>query len=214
MKKKMVMSSLLIVFLFSITKVGMLLDNENLNLKIRIFQVPPWQSIVMSVPTPPGEKGVKGSMRGGNVTASFPNGIVLFETDLPQSNEDIIRFIKEQTRFTFPDFVNILPVADVYIRVDTENLKTSIIGERKYPPRNKHLITDYTLQVLPLSIQNEEAVFKFGFFAKYKVAEGDKKKLLDRTLGVAYSKTLIVGFPTNDNTGRGAVYWLVFSFED
>lgn len=214
MKKKIIMSSLLIVFLSSITKVSVLHENENLKLKVCIFQVPPWQSVIMSVPTPPGEKAVKGSMRGGNVTARFPNGIVVFETNLSQRNKDIIRFIKEQTRFILPDFVNILPVADVYIRVDTENLKTPIIGGLMYPPRNKHLIIDYTLQVLPLLIQNEEAVFKFGFFAKYKVVEGDKKKLLDRTLGVAYSKTLIVGFPTNDNTGRGAVYWLVFSFED
>jgi len=205
-------------FLISITQIGMSLENQNLNLKVSIFQVPPYQGIVKSESTLPTEEGVVGGIRGsvigGYITTSFPEGIVIFESGIFQSNTDIIRFIKDKTKSTFPYFVGILPIADVLILVNAENLEISIAEEQVYPPRNKHLIVDYLLKVLPLSIQNEEAVFKFRFSAKYKETKGDKKKLLDQIFGVKFRRTLLVGFPTNEDRGRGVVYWLAFSFED
>lgn len=217
MKKIIIISNLsvLIFLLISISQTGIPDENQNLNLKVSIFQIPPIQSIVKSESsTRAKEGGIVGEQIGGAVTSSFPDGGVLFKSDIFHSNTDIIRFIKSKTRSTFPEFVSILPIADLRILVNTENLKTSITEEKVYPQRNKHLIVDYLLQVLPLSIQNEEAVFKLRFSAKYKVAEGDKKKLFDQILGLVYSRTFIVGFPTNDNSGRGTVYWLAFSFED
>ena len=107
----------------------------------------------------------------------------------------------------------ILPVADMDLLVETKNLKTSIIEELIYPPKHRSFAPDYGLQLLPLSIQDKEVVFSIQFWAKYKGAEGDKKNLLNQAFRIAQSRMLIIGFPTNDSSGRGTVYWLTLYLE-
>jgi hypothetical protein len=41
-----------------------------------------------------------------------------------------------------------------------------------------------------------------------------KRNLLEQTLGIKYARTLLVGFPLNDNGARGTVYWLALSIEN
>lgn len=99
--KKFITIFLSVIILLTISNIGMAFQNQDLRMKVSIFQIPPYQSIVKSEPTPPPEKGgvgeIRGTMTGGYVTASFPDGIVLFESDISQSNTDIIKFIKDKT---------------------------------------------------------------------------------------------------------------------
>ncbi len=216
--KRLIIYVLCTIILFALFSLGMSYRNPGLNLKVRIFQIPPHQSITKILPSPPAKEGevtgIYGERIGGNVTATFPNGIVLLETDLFQSNDDLIREIKEKVSFCCEKVLSILPVAEEDMLVDEVSLFIPLRGGKIYRQRNSHLYVDYSLGIQPLSIQDEEAILKIRFSAKYKVAEGDKKKLLDQTFGLKYSRTLIVGFPTNGNHRRGTVYWLALSFED
>jgi len=192
--------------------------NPDINLKVRIFQIPPHQSITKTLPSPPAKEGevtgIRGERIGGNVTATFPNGIVLLETGLFQSNDDLIREIKEKVSFCCEKVLSILPVAEEDMLVKEESLLIPVKGRKMYTQRNSHLYVDYSLEIQPLLIQDEEVLSRIRFSAKYKETEEDEKKLLDQTFGLKYSRTLLVGFPTNENHRRGTVYWLALSFEN
>ena len=206
------------IFLVILSHAGFTSQIQELRMEVRIFQIPPFQSFVKSEPSPPAKKGVEGgivgTMTGGNVTVRFPKGIVILESDIIEKNPEIMAFIKRETRSIFPDLTQILPVADIIMLVEAENLRTSVIEEIICPPKYKNVGIDYKLLILPISIEEEEMVFKIQFSAKYKNAEGDRKKLLCQVFQIPYSRMLILGFPTNDERGRGTVYWLALYFEE
>jgi hypothetical protein len=153
-------------------------------------------------------------MTGGNVTGSFPDGIVLFETDIFPDNEDLFSVIKEKVKF--PNLTRILPIGNIYFLVDTEKLEATVINEEveMYPSRRKHLMREFSLQFMPVTVESEEAVIHVIFSVQKDENNPDKMKLLDQTFGVPSFRTLLVGFPTNDEGGRGTVYWLAFTIEN
>jgi hypothetical protein len=195
---------------------GISYQKEELKMKVGIFQIPPYQSIIKSEPSPPEKAGVVGGIRGtktgGYVTRMFPDGIVIFETDKIQNNKDLFEIIKE--RVNFPEITGILPIADVYFLINTEKLDASVIKEEMYPPRHRHLMREFSLHFIPISIEEKQTVISVKFSVQTDNRVPDKKKLFDHTFGIPYSRTLLVGFPTNDETGRGTVYWLAFTKEN
>ena len=67
---------------------------------------------------------------------------------------------------------------------------------------------------MPIAAEKEGVVFNVRYAAKYKVAKGEKKELLDKCLGIEFNKMLIVGFLADKDKSRSTVYWLAFRFED
>ena len=193
-------------------------QSKDLKMKVGIFQIPPWQIIVKSEPAPNTKERdlgvIRGTQTGGPLTVYFPDGIVLCKTDRSLDNEDLYKVIKEKVKF--PNLTRILPVGNIYFLIDTENLDATVIDEEVeiYPPRRRHLIKEFSLHFMPVAIESEEAVINMKFSVQTDQNTPDKKKLIDQTFGVPFSRTLLVGFPTNDETGRGTVYWLAFSIED
>jgi hypothetical protein len=203
------------IIILSLSSMCIAYQNQDLKLTITIFLIPPHQSIVKGGEPPPAKEGevggVRGEQIGGYVTASFPDGIVLFESDLFKSIEDFTKSIKEHVRFCCPEVVSILPLSKANILIDTENLEASVINKELYAPPPEYS-REYSLKVQPLSIENEEAVLKVKFSIKIKPTDREKKELLNQTLGIKFPKTLLVGFPAKEDGHRGTVYWLAFSF--
>lgn len=219
MKRKSVCHFLAIAVFLPLSLGRIDYQNRNLILKVTIYHIPPYQSVVKAAPIPAKEGevgGTQGTMRGGYVTRSFPDGIVLFESSSLRSNEDIARAIKDHVHFACSDVVNIIPCADVYILVDKKDLMTTLADEEYYPPPSMHghLVREYTLDIEPLLIENATAVFKIKFAAEMNPSDNEYKVLLDQVFSLKYDKTLFVGFPSKDDGIRGTVYWLAFSFED
>lgn len=209
---------LIIIVLDLFSYAGESNQRKDLKMKIGIFQIPPYQSVVWNEPSPKTEEGVAGGIRGkqigGNVTGSFPDGIVLLETDIFPNNEYLFNVIKEKVKF--PNLTRILPVGNIYFLIDAAKLDAKVIHEEleRYPSRHRHLMKEFSLQFMPVAVESEEAVIDVKFSIQTVEGEPDKKKLLDLTFGVPHSRTLLVGFPTNGETGRGTVYWLAFSIEN
>ncbi len=204
-KNKIINNFLVLFFLISTAQIGMPPEDEYQNLRVRVFRILPFQGSVKSYPAKEG--GIRGVVSGGNVTAFFPDGIVLLETDLYQNDEDLVRFIKEKVKFSgLGEKVKISKVEhsnhtitkDRYIAIK-ENEEGKAVHLTRYG--------QYLLSIRPLSIEGRREVILSVEFRNHE-------KLLDQTIGVRFSKTLIIGFPTNEKGSRGTVYWLALSFED
>ena len=169
-KNKIINNFLVLFFLISTAQIGMPLEDEYLNLKVRVFRILPFQSIVTKV-TSTQDGGVSGEVIGGKVTASFPEGIVLLETDLYQNNEDLVKYIKEKVKFScLGKKTGISHVDALNVFINAKNLEASVEGEGLYPKTYGH--AGNLLHVLPLSIEKEEVIFRVKF-------QGFEKKLLD-----------------------------------
>lgn len=211
MKATLLISSLLLFPLLGIS-----FQTQVQEVDVKIFQVPALQKIVKSEPSPPTEEGVvggiRGTMTGGYVTGFFPDGIILFETDLKLNHEDIIMSIRERVMSSRPDWVRILPVADIQVSFSRDNLEGGVVGGRNYPQKNKHLEIDYDFKAIPLLVSDEGIVVKVVFCLK--TTSGEDKVLLDQVIALKADKTFVVGFPTNDDSGRGTLFWLASSINE
>lgn len=217
MKHRKLIEFFLIPFeLFLLPWVGMSQQTQDLKIMVSIFQIPPFQTVIFNEPTQKEKEGevggIRGEMTSGNVTCYFPDGIVSFETNNFSDKKEIYRIIKEKVRFT--DITGILPIEDIYFLVNSKNYEASVIKEEMYPSKHKHLMKELSLHFTPLMIEEDELIVNVKFSAQTAEESPDQKKLLDYTIGAKFSKTLLVGFPTNEEGGRGTVYWLAFSVKD
>ncbi len=213
------------VFLLSIVLAAastvLLPQDQKIKLMVKILQIPAVQSITVSAPSQPAKEdeipAVRGIKTGGDVTQDFPDAVFMFDTEIDQSEEDLIKAIKEKTSTVFPVLVTILRVADIIFQVDLENFETTCIDERIHslPPSHQHLSLDYELQIqaFPFSIKDKETAVKSKFSAKYKSSEGERELLFDQIVGVKSTRKLVVGFKANDDQERGSIYWLTFFME-
>ena len=217
MHKVIVMKgTLLILSLLASPILGTSSQTQIQEVDVKIFQVPAVQIIVKNEPLPHAEEGVvtgiRGTQTGGYVTGFFPDGIILFETDLKQTHGDIIKSIRERAMSSRPDWVNILQVADVQVRFNRDSLDGGVMGGRNFRQRHKHLEIDYDFKARPLLVTDEEIVIKVVF--SLRGSSEEDKVLLDQTIALKADKTLVVGFPTNDDSGRGTLFWLAFSINE
>ena len=161
---------------------------------------------------PTKEGGIRGEVIGGNVTASFPDGIVLLESDLYQNNLDIVKFIKEKVKFSgLGEKVKISSIGAWSVGIP-KNLEAYLEElKRKKEKENVGIqyvkrYEPYVLAISPLFVQKGEVILRIKFH--------NFEKLLNQTIAVKLSRTLLVGFPSHVMGRREAIYWLVFSFED
>jgi hypothetical protein len=203
-------ATLLIISLSALPLPGISIQAQAQKIDVKIFQVPAFQSIIKTEPSTPAEEGVVGGIRGtktgGYVTGFFPDGIVLFETYLKTSREDIKKAIKERVMPSLPDWVQILPVADAQVILSGERPEGAVVNSKIHPQRNKHLHVDYGFKATPLVLGDEETVLKLVF--SVNDASGEKKVLLDQPVALKADKTLVVGFPTNEESGGGTLFFI------
>lgn len=215
MRKKRILP---IIIVLSTAITGLFSQDQDTKLYVKILQVPAFQSVTRSVPSTQAKEGevpaVLGIRTGGDVTQDFPDGIFMFETEILQNEEELIRVINDKTSTIFPVAVNILPAADITYLIDRETFETTFFYEKIHPlpPLDEPLSLDYDLQVqaFPFSGKDEAAAVKIKFSAKYKANHGEKKLLLDQIIGVKSTRKLVVGFPSDNDHGRGTIYWLTF----
>ncbi len=211
MKKTKIIGYFIILFLLiSVTQAVMPLEEEWLNLKVRVFRIQPSQGSEKSYPA---KEGVtRSGVSRGNVKAFFLDGIVLLETVLYQDDEDLIRFIKE--KMTFSDLgekVEISSMGAWRLRIPKnleaylEELKRKegkeveeIVWVKSYEP--------YRLSISPLLVKRGDVILRVSFH--------NFERLLYQTIAVKLRRTLLVGFPSHVKGRKEVAYWIVFSFEN
>jgi len=203
---------------------------QNLNSQIpirvylKIYEVPAYQSILSGEKTENG--GLKGTMIGGNVTATFPDGIVLLDSDLGKDASDSIveDYIKSKVLFGCREIVSILPVAKHKFELNPLSLESKRIKEELSDFKGNGL--NYEIKIKPQFISDNEIILSLQFikemerikpfellaFGKYE-REFERKMILNQTFGFKLFKNYFIGFLDHSGKSKGNVYWISIFIE-
>jgi hypothetical protein len=186
---------------------------------MRVFEIPPWQSLVTNKAA--GEKGIIGLSKVGDVTASFPEGIVLIRTELDKDEAEskikeelLSRGYFKETKSAFPSGVGwwTLGVYSFSCPQDEFGVETSRkeyhYGPASSPGMNR---SEYWLTIRPKSADEKDAVLGLKFECRLKTEkfpEGANAVLLDQEVEIPLGKMLLIGFSSKDLALRKTVYFI------
>jgi hypothetical protein len=209
-----------IFFLLVVTYIYAAFAKNVVRVFAKLYEIPPFQStIVSSVQNKDGS--VFGAMIGGNVTASFPDGLLMldayFAKDLPDNA--VKEAIRGKVRWPCGEAqpsgvgINYLDkhefIFDIRAIQRGEDIQSVIIAGSGVFYR--------LLSIAPLFFTEKDLVIKIRFEAGFRNLGNPPpvELLIERTLNLDLSRILLVGFPSKDGNPRyrGAVtvYWLALS---
>lgn len=189
------------VFIISLFTLSNLLSANQVKVKLEVLAVYRIQTITTSVNM--GDR-IVGYTKGGDVTASFPSGILLIPTEFGPDTDSslILQLLRDEV------FKNsCIPVNAKRLG----NYEFIIAGEEK---EIKEELRDFAFNLIitPLNQLEDRAVLTIVFRLKELKWE-EYKELLNKTIGIKYSKYFLIGFPSYSEGPRGTIFWLSFLLE-
>ena len=186
----------------------------------KLYEIPPFQSRIVSM-VQNKDGSVSGSMIGGNVTAFFPDGMIIldayFAKDLPDNA--VKEAIREKIRLPCGEGqpsgvgVNYLDKHEFLFETEAtqrgEDFQSVVIAGSGVFYR--------LLSIAPLLLTEKDLVIKIRFEAGFRNISNPPpvELLIEQTLNLSLSRVLLVGFPSKQgsprNRGAVAVYWLALS---
>lgn len=186
----------------------------------KVYEIPPYQSKIVSA-VQDKDGSVSGAMIGGNVTASFPDGVVIldayFAKDLPDNG--IKEAIRGKVRWPCGEAqpsglgINYLGKHELVFNVDAiqrgQDFQPAVIAGSGVNIR--------LLSIVPLLLTEKDLIVKIRFEAGFRNIGNlsPVELLLERILNLDLSRILLVGFPSKDGNPRiresVSVYWLALS---
>jgi hypothetical protein len=186
----------------------------------KLYQIPPLQSTIVSA-VQNKDGSVSGAMIGGNVTASFPDGVLIldayFAKDLPDNA--VKEAVRGKARWPCGEAqqsgvgVNYLDkhefIFDIGAIQRREDFQSVVIAGSGVFYR--------VLSIAPLLLTEKDLVIKIRFEAGFRNIGNSPpvELLIERTLNLDLSRILLVGFPSKDGNpryrGDVTVYWLALS---
>jgi hypothetical protein len=188
--------------------------DESIRILTKVYEIPPWQSIIASM-TRQKDGSVVGAVVGGDVNSSFPGGMVLLEACLPIDLPDdaVKETIRSMIRWTcgqaFPSGIAINSIGQHEFVLDSA-VTTSNEEPKELQVELKN--SAYRLTLIPKSFSNNDLTARIRFEAK-KSFINELETLMVQTLDLSYTKNLLIGFPRSQTGDRGTVYWLAFSVQ-
>jgi len=186
----------------------------------KVYEIPPYLStIVFGVQNKDGS--VSGGVIGGNVTASFPDGVLIldgyFAKDLPDNS--VKEAIRGKVRWPCGEAqpsgvgINYLDkhefIFDPGAIQRGEDFQSVVIAGSG--------VSYSLLSIAPLLLTEKDLVIKIRFEAGFRNIGNPPpvELLIERTLDLGLSRILLVGFPSRDGNPRyrgvATVYWLALS---
>lgn len=191
-------------------------DGE-LDVYIRVYKIPRIQYWAMELS---GDNGEITNVRvDGDLTAVFPDGIVLLQTDLSPmaSNSAITQVIKERIFFGGNNFkatrIRVEDLKKVHLRFDKSRSSEEVRFDKKVSSHSKE---DYRFRTNVKSVEEDEIIMHISFdsgWSSYggRLSSGIIGTIFDRTIVLPEYKILLIGFPSHDKGPRGTVFWLAIS---
>lgn len=193
-------------------------QEERYSLKIRVFQIPPIQTVIAAGDD--GKGGITGHSMGGDISQSFPPHVVLLKTDLDLNAPDASikqtlldnGYFKEARSF-LPNGIEWWSTGDYSISCSANEIGKASIPRTYHEPKGTSMGSrnvEYWLTIQPNSVDD----VSFGLKLKFVTGESNQRMLLDQNISVSLGKTLIVGFPTETemppgtSRTRGIIYFL------
>ncbi len=200
--------------------------NKKPTIEVRVLRVPAFQSIMK--PTPQVEGSVSGVVVGGNVTAYFPEGLIILETSIDKDYSEIIQLIKDKIS-SYPcscgEFIQIDPYSEEDINFNPLTGLYDRFELRDIIFRRGIIIGEYWLYVTPIITNKHNLILILNFEVNkgqltaqdlHEPQNSFEKELFNQALEMNVDKTLLVGFapPKLEGSSRGSAYWLIFSLKN
>jgi len=188
----------------------------------KLYQIPPFQSTIVSA-VQNKDGSVSGAMIGGNVTASFPDGVLIldgyFAKDLPDNavKEAIRGKVRWLCGEALPSGVGIDYLDKHEFLFETEAIQRG--GDFQSAVIAGSGIINRLLSIAPLLLTEKDFVIKIRFEADFRNISNPPpvELLIERTLNLSLSRILLVGFPSKEGNPRNreavSVYWLALSVQ-
>jgi hypothetical protein len=188
----------------------------------KLYEIPPFQSTIVSA-VQNKDRSVSGAMIGGNVTASFPDGMLVldayFAKDLPDNA--VKEAIWEKVRWPCgegqPSGVGINYLDKHEFLFETEAIQR---GEDFQPVVIAGSGDFYRLlSIAPLLLTEKDLVIKIRFETGFRNISNPPpvELLIERTLNLSLSRILLIGFPSKEGNPRHrdavSIYWLALSVQ-
>ena len=222
---------------FSFILVGMfsfihfVISNPELNKKptieVKVLRVRAFQSTMKPTSQVEGSGGmVIGAVMGGNVTAYFPEGLVILETSSDSENKEIIELIKDEIS-SYPcscgELIQIVPYAKKDIAFDQRiGLYDHFVLKHSITMRGI-IIGEYRIRMQPIAIKRQTFMLNFEVDEEYSIFQAlhDHKKSsvserFNQAIELHEDNTVLVGYtpPRFVDSPRSSAYWFIISLKN
>jgi hypothetical protein len=164
--------------------------------------------------------GVIGSRYGGNVTASFPEGIVVLRTSSDRSKGELTQFIKEKVTFRYSKIVKMNPFFRHELKFSTASKQPNRFEFNDKIFKRGLIVGEYWASITPIVYINQSIILDFRM-EEYRFDSNIQRILSDRfkneiahqVLTVNHGETLLIGFvqPLVESRHKGNVYWIAIT---
>jgi len=206
----------IVLLMSSITLVAAPFECD-LGVYIRVYKIPRIQYWAMELP---GNNGEMTSVRvDGDLTAVFPDGIVLLQTDLSPmaSNSAIAQVIRERIYFGGNNFkatrIRVEDLKKVELRFDKSHSSEEVRFDKEISSHSKE---NYSLKTSVKSVEEDEIIMNISFDSGWSSFGGRlgaslMGTIFEQKIALSENKILLIGFPSHDKGERGTVFWLAIS---
>jgi len=216
--QKSVSAAFVLFFLAAISSPGEV-QSRKLSIETSVFYIPAIQTITWGGPAEDGT--IRGVTKGGDVTAPFPEGVVLLQAAADASDGDLIEIIKKKVYFACSDVLQIFPTRRRAFIYDPSTRDCDSIDVQETIQQRGHNFR-YHLTVNPVLFLDSDFIvsvkFTSAFFPPPQEtfnASPIEIPLLSQTLGLEPGRTYLIGFPRGAVKGsrRGTVFWVALSMK-
>jgi hypothetical protein len=206
----------IVLLMLSITSVAAPLEHE-LDVYIRVYKIPRvqnWESKISD-----GNGDITRVRVEGDLTAVFPDGIVLLQTDLSPlaSDSAVAQAIRDRVYFGRDNIkatrISVEDLKEVHLRFDKSHSSEEVRFEKEI---SSHSEEDYRLRTRVKSVEEDEIIMNISFESGWssfgvRLGAGFIGTIFDQTIALPEHKILLIGFPSHDKGPRGTVFWLAIS---
>jgi hypothetical protein len=204
---------------------GLAVQNEPIILENTILVIPAFQSKMIS-----GESHADGSLSGrlmgGNVTANFPEDLVVIGASLNLSEMGLIKLIKDKMS-SYPCSCGEFLEIDMYDRkkvtLKPNSIRHNIFEKHNWISHKKStaLSGEYWMDLSINSVQQGiflnficEAIF-YNSLIHDEQSNLLRKEITNQTIEMNPEETILIGFapPKGKNTHRGSAHWVIIKKE-
>jgi hypothetical protein len=191
--------------------------DDNLDVYIRVYKIPSVQKWEAKISDEKG--GIVRVRVEGDLTAVFPEGIVLIQTELAHvaSNSAINQAIRDRVYFGSHNFeaerISVLELKKIHFCFNKSHSFEEARFDREISSHSKE---NYRLSTSVKSVKEDEFILNIRFKSGRSsfgggIGSGYIGTILDHTFAVSEHKISLIGFPSYDKGPRGTVFWLAIS---
>lgn len=190
---------------------------HNLDVYICVYKIPRVQNWEAKISD--GNGDITKVRVEGDLTAVFPDGIVILQTELAHMASDsaVIQAIRDRVYFGRDNIkatrVSVEDLKKVHLRFDRSHSSEDVRFDKEI---SSHSRENYRLRTSVKSVEEDEIIMNISFDSGRssfggRLGGGIIGTIFNQTIALSENKILLIGFPSHDKGPRGTVFWLAIS---